>query len=656
MLAYNFAGEFAMLMILAVAGYSFGSNYKQNTSLNRILKGSYVVALLSISSSFFAGMLNTSYAVGDGLWILYLANGVYFALVPSFITGYLVFCMIISTHGLSLYESRRKLVLCILPHACYILLLVVGIYNHSIFWVTKEEGYVSGPWFQFPYYFACTIIGVILVILFRKRHSLNYKTIYVLLLSLLVALTTLMLQFIYPNMIVPVSMNVMSVLAAHMFLQNHRKSVDGKTDLNNFLVMKYHLEQRIKREEEFSIYVVGIRDLKLYTERNGLAFTDNLIRTIALGLLERFQYGEVYHYREEEFAIILDQHDNNHQIIQNFLEQYKKPICVEKEYILLQVVCARVDNKTFGTTMDQLISVAEHSLSILKQPYCTMQYLYDMQVVHDTRAKEEKIEQITYAINHRLFQICYQPMYSVTDHCFTQAEALVRMKGIDGAIIYPSDFIELAEETDLIIPMTYIILDIVCEDFRNLIDQFGENLLLESISVNFPYSIFLTQDMEERVYSILEKHHLTTQHIKIEITERTLIADNHLMTSTMYRMIEQGFVFELDDFGVEYSNVNTLLELPLTIIKIDRVVLLSAMLSDDNRAFFQHLTAGIRAIGCTIIVEGVEEVEQLEFILQSNCAYIQGYYFSKPLTYETLVTFIQPKNQREFLLQVMETN
>ncbi|MFI3200194.1 MAG: EAL domain-containing protein [Eubacteriales bacterium] len=653
MLAYNFAGEFAMFVILSVTGYSFLTNYKQRTLLNRIVKGSYIFAILSIVLSFLRGVVNNGYVLGESVVLGYVINTLYFALIPSFISGYLVFYTIISTKNIMVKDIRKKLVHSTLPHIIYTVILFVQIRNGNVFSFTVTEGYVRGEWFQLPYYFATVLIFLIMIdVLLRKSHNMNRNTVLVILGSLVVQLVGLFLQFVFPNMIIPVMMNVMCVLAVHMYLQNNRKSVHTVTGANNFLTLQYNMEVLIQKETDFSLYILKIRELKRLNERNGLEYGDKLLQVINYKLLEHLDYEQVYVYKGDAFALLLEKTSVHEKVVDTILEKLRKPLLVEDQLVSIRLACARVDNKIFGSTVDELLSAAEYSISILSETHCEMDYLYDTKVVKELIEKSKMIQKMKYAIDHRMFEMYYQPMYSAKSGTFTQAEALVRMKEEDGSIIFPSAFIDLAETTDLIIPMTYVVLDIVCEDLRKLMDQFGEELLLEAISVNFPYGIFLNPKMNDNVKEIMDKYGLSTDRVKIEITERTLIADNHSMTNMMEKMLGDGFVFELDDFGVDYSNINTLLELPLDIIKIDRSVLLSAMMSESNQKFFKHLTAGISATGRTIIVEGVEEKDQLDFVLDSNCQYVQGYFFSKPLDYQAFMEFILPKNQKKLLGQV----
>lgn len=109
----------------------------------------------------------------------------------------------------------------------------------------------------------------------------------------------------------------------------------------------------------------------------------------------------------------------------------------------------------------------------------------------------------------------------------------------------------------------------------------------------------------------------------------------------MLEMREQGFGFELDDFGMDYSNVSVVLDLPLETVKLDRSLLLAAFEKSGNMTFFRHLVMGIAGIGASIICEGVEEREQLDFVLSCGCQYAQGYLFSKPLAREALRSFLK---------------
>lgn len=651
MIEYNLAAEYATLFIIFVILISFIQDYEENTTINRFLKGIYVLALFSSLSTILAMKLS---APGTGQFYVtmsYVANILYFATIPALTSSYLLFCITITSLKRERSTVRNYFLLCALPYGVYLSILLSNISNGRVFYITETEGYCRGPWYQLPFFLAALNIVLILGVVFINRKAIHQETKIVVSLNMFLGAVLLVLQAIYSEVIMTGLCNTMSIMAIHLYTQNKKKAVDQLTRAKNSVALRYTLDELIRKDEDFSLYVFSLRGFKQINERNGLEFGDRVLQVFTKELTQFFSYDVIYRYGGDEFAVLLKADPNNVSSIESVLSYFNKPMDMEQiDTLHLDLVCARVDNKRFGHSTKELISSVDYSISILKQTHGEPRYLYDTAVVQSIIEKNNMIQKIKHAIDHRMFQLCYQPMYSLKDRRFTQAEALVRMEDGDGGLISPDQFIDIAETTGLVVPMTFVILDIVCEDFRRLLDAQGEDMLLQSISVNFPYNLFLSPDVEQRVIDILNKYKLPPRRIKIEITERTFISDDNVTKAVMYRMREQGFVFELDDFGVDYSNMSTFLTLPMQIIKIDRSVLLAAMNHDNNMAFFKHLVVGIHATNRIIIVEGVEDQAQLDFILESNCEYIQGYFFSKPLQFEPFSQFIQYSSQKERLL------
>ncbi len=187
-----------------------------------------------------------------------------------------------------------------------------------------------------------------------------------------------------------------------------------------------------------------------------------------------------------------------------------------------------------------------------------------------------------------------------------------------------------------------MMLDIVCADYRQLRDQLGDNISLQAVSVNFPYLVFMRPDILDEVHDIVKKHGLLPQMIKIELTERTFTSDTDTTLEKIDEFIERGFVFELDDFGVEYSNFSMFFNVPINIIKFDRSLVVSSTENEKRRDFFHKFLIAIKALrdDIEVIMEGVEDDDIKQYLIDCGCDYIQGYVFSKPLKYEDFTKFI----------------
>lgn len=652
MLQYNLVAEYAMLFIISVIILSFSQDYSEKTFINRFIQGIFIISFMT--SMFTITSMEIDRVIGfTGYTIVaYLLNILYFAFIPILTTSYLFLCFLISSQKLDKDYLKKSVIFSVTPYAIYLLILLTNIGNQKIFHIDPINGYIRGDWYQLPFYLAGLNIFLVTFIVIVKRKVINKNTLNAILTNMLIALVLLIFQSVFSETIMTGLCNTASILAFYLFTQNKRKSVDFLTGSNNDVALRHNLDDLISKDVDFSLYVISLRGFKSVNERNGLDFGDKVLKTFVSELMdfEFITYEDLYRYSGDEFAILLKNNDKNESNIQSVLTYFTKPLIIQDiDTVQLDLVCARVDNKLFGSSTKELISAIDFSTSILKESHGEPRYLYDTAVVKSIIEKTNMIQQIKNAIDNRMFQIYYQPMYSTKENCFSQAEALVRMKDGKGGIIPPSKFIDIAEITGLIVPMTFVILDIVCEDFSKLMSKYGDDILLKSISVNFPYHFFLTPNVEDVVLETISKHNLKPSQIKIEITERTFIANEEVIKKVMTNMSKLGFVFELDDFGVDYSNMSTFMNLPTHIIKIDRSVLLSVVNNENNMQFFKHLIIGIKATGRIIVIEGVEEKEQLDFVMLCECEYIQGYIFSKPLQFDDFENFILPNSQKELL-------
>lgn len=652
MIIYNLMAEYASLLVAVAILISFSRDYERQSASGQVLRVLYGMVILTSIVTIATTLWDVP---GFTSWIIarnYIANTLYYTVLPSSTLCLLLYVITLTKFQGNETDLTRKLFPYTIPYLSYLLILFTNISNNKVFFITPTAGYVRGEWFQIPFVIGTVYVLWVFYVVCCNRKMIRGDAGIVIAFTILLDLVAMYIQFKNPNTIMTGLFNTLTMLTIHLYVQNVSKSTDSLTGVLNRSALRHRLNQRITRKEQFSLYVFSLRGFKTVNQRHGLEVGDQVLIAMSRILTSIFSKVEVFRYNGDEFALMLGTDvASNEALIGKLLPMIDRPLRVDGIDISLDIVYARVDYPSFGEDVKSLISAADYSISLLKEDGGDMRYLYDTTVVEKMTQRAKTLQRLKSAIADDRFVVHYQPIYSSRDNAFTQAEALVRMIGRDGKLIYPNDFIDLAEKTGLIIPMTYLVLEHVCADLRTLIDSHGSQLLLGSISVNFPYLQFTTSDMERRIDEILEKYNIPSSMIKIEITERALVADAHAVKSTMLRMNSEGFYFELDDFGVEYSNIHTFLSLPLTIIKLDRSLLLSACETPQNTAFFQHLVAGIHGTDRITIVEGVEEHDQLSMVLDCGCEYVQGYIFSKPLPFDAFSSFVEPEKQRTMLEQ-----
>lgn len=214
------------------------------------------------------------------------------------------------------------------------------------------------------------------------------------------------------------------------------------------------------------------------------------------------------------------------------------------------------------------------------------------------------------------------------------AEALVRWNHPQQGLISPADFIPLAEETGLIIPLGEWVLNEGCRQLKEL--QQNESQLL-SLAINVSAKQFYQERFCDVVTTAINQHNINPKQLKLELTESVLVSDIDKTISVMNELASLGIQFSMDDFGTGYSSLQYLKKLPLTQLKIDQSFVRDIDSDDNDLIITRTIIAMAKNLGLDVIAEGVETTEQLRLLAEEGCPLFQGYLFHKPLPFNEFV-------------------
>jgi diguanylate cyclase (GGDEF)-like protein/PAS domain S-box-containing protein len=258
------------------------------------------------------------------------------------------------------------------------------------------------------------------------------------------------------------------------------------------------------------------------------------------------------------------------------------------------------------------------------------------------------------------FIIHYQPIISIATNTITSFEALVRWQHPERGLVSPIEFIPIAEETGLIVPLGRWILRTACHQIRHWQQLFPCNPPL-SVSVNLSVKQFSQPDLIEYIDQVLEESHLDGSSLKLEITESVLIENSESVTAMLVELRTRNIHLCIDDFGTGYSSLSYLHRFPTNTLKIDRSFVSRMGVKFDISKGEIDPTEIVRSIvtlshnlGMDVVAEGVEEVSQLNLLKGLKCEYAQGYFFSKPIDSETAAVLIQQQQENQNLLTLSE--
>mgnify|MGYP000556151205 FL=1 len=243
--------------------------------------------------------------------------------------------------------------------------------------------------------------------------------------------------------------------------------------------------------------------------------------------------------------------------------------------------------------------------------------------------------------NHS-FHVYYQPIYSIEKNKFVSAEALLRLIDEKEGFISPEVFIPAAEKSGAIHKIGDFVMEEVCKFIAS--DEY-KKLGLEYIEVNLSALQCVQDQLADRLMAIMEEYGIDPEQINFEITETAGLANYDVLLRNMKNLISHGVTFSMDDYGTGFSTANYLITLPTDIVKIDKSILWPAMENQEAFVILRHTVEMLSSLNKKIVVEGVENAEMAKLLIDMNCDYLQGYYYSKPVQEEDYIAFLE-KNQQ----------
>ncbi|MFJ5759037.1 EAL domain-containing protein [Neobacillus sp. NPDC093182] len=287
-----------------------------------------------------------------------------------------------------------------------------------------------------------------------------------------------------------------------------------------------------------------------------------------------------------------------------------------------------------GYEAEGLIQKADQAMYLAKESGVGIQS-YELGMAKSLSRKLLLEQYLHKAIEKNELYLVYQPIVDVYGKQVIGVEALLRWEHPVLGSIPPGEFIQIAEESDLIIKLSNWVLETACRQRKTWADM---NLPPFYVSINVPARQIHLESFLETVKDTLERYQLSANLLKIEITERTAMTNVQQTLNTIKELQDNGVDIILDDFGIGYSSISYLVQYPFNTIKIDKSFI-EGLENKNQRSVCRTLVAMGRNLGMNVVAEGVEELEQYQFLCSIGCHNMQGYYFSRPASVEMVDLF-----------------
>lgn len=419
---------------------------------------------------------------------------------------------------------------------------------------------------------------------------------------------------------------------------------DELTGLPNRRAVRERLDT-IGRRRAGGLVALLLLDLDRFKDVNdtiGHAEGDELIRRISAMLSGAVRDTDLMaRVGGDEFAVILTNiasAGDAEAAAERLLAALSEPVEIRGEDLSVQVdasigIALSAD---VGAEAEVLVQRAEIAMYEAKKSQRRL-LVYSEQIDKFSRRRLRMVPALRTAIERREIELWYQPKIDLRTGRADAAEALARWNSAEfGGRVPPSDFVQVAEDTGLIFPLTELVLDKAVEQVRQWLDV-GLRMV---VSVNISPRNLLAPDFPRQVRACLVHHGVPPELIHLEITENGIIEDTEGAIAALAKLSELGIGLSLDDFGTGYSNLGHLKRLPLTELKIDRGFVMNMVFDRSDAAIVRSVIELGHNLKLTVVAEGVEDEAARDVLLSLGCDVAQGFLYARPLPAEGFVTWL----------------
>lgn len=417
-------------------------------------------------------------------------------------------------------------------------------------------------------------------------------------------------------------------------LPNRRMFAD---QVNGYLTAKPHRKS--------AVIFVDLDDFKNVNDLLGHDIGDIVLSKIAQNLVEDLN-DEITISRMggDEFNIFVPDVKSNYEVqclCEKIISVVNKPIEVKANQIRVTSSIGVAIYPEDGESLNMLLKHADIALYESKN-LGRNQYHFFSEELNQKLLKTIDIEaQIKHAIEQNRFELYFQPQVNLVNQKVYGAEVLLRWRSEqDGRLIFPSEFISIAEKTGLISKIDDYVIEnvfILISEYSDLWQRNG----IERIAINLSAKTVYSKDLIMRVSELIEKYQIVPSMIEFELTESMVIEDIERAIDTMKKLRELGVSLAIDDFGIGYSSLSYLKRFPIDKLKVDRSFVMDIPQDQNDMEIASAIIAMGHKLGLKVLAEGVENIEQQGFLVENDCDYVQGFFYEKAVCVEDFNQFIQ---------------
>lgn len=546
-------------------------------------------------------------------------------------------CYILSLKQDNRLRVRHLLMRMALPVGLMAVLVLINFFTGIIFTIDVHGFYVQGPLFNLLYGYAivCSVVGAVWS-LFHIKH-LSIRRFVVVWEFILICAVCVLIQAFHHEILTTGLGICLGLTTLYLFINDPSNRIDRLTGAWDKQSLNQWLQEQMNYERRLHLIAVELYQLKSINRLYGDRLGDRVLTEVAKRL-RRAAGSYLFRLGSGRFFLIVTDLKEYNRLSQSLLEMFRNKITVGSETISCPAILCGIPDAQMLKDPSDLLAYERHLYKSAAADGQTVFFADNEQSRQTFRYEKEVERYLNIAMEQDLFQLYFQPVWSLESDRYVSLEALSRLKHPELGMIPPDIFIGIAERNGLMARISQLQLARLC---RFVKDHQEALKGISNIKFNLSPLELAQEGHGERLVEIIRQHNIDPSFIQFEITETAASSSCGAMISNISTFHDAGIRLCLDDFGSGYANLDIILKMPFSVIKLDRS-LLSGVCEDEQIAtFYKNIVGVLQNLNYLVVSEGIKNRQELELVESWGVRLVQGFHFSPPLPSDEVLAVIQ---------------
>lgn len=628
---YNINFQVAALIIVALLLHYFLTQKKLHNANAKIFTYVLILAGLYILLDRINTLIIINYTPERANGIMLALTGIYLFDVMLPFVLYCCTSMICSENGEKITGFSAAYA------AVTVVMLFLTLTNLKTGWFfsfNESDKFVTGKGYVFLYIYALAYALAVIWITLKNCNNRGSEKLGILSEFLVIEGICMVIQMYTQRLLLTSFGLALGLVFLYLTMNNPGDYIDSTTGVFDKQYFDNWIGEKLKKKTEFHLLAVEAYMLKQVNKVYGSSVGDQLLAQIAKELQSITDSVEIFRITGNCFLMVTDSLAEYEKNKKEMEQIFRKPFVVNGETIDFPAIICGILNGEKMEQKDVLLAYIDYLASLVKHTDETVVIQSDERILEGFRYEKEVEKFLKTAVDEDLFEVYYQPVYWLKEDRYITLEALSRLRHPSMGMIPPDVFIGIAEKQGMISAVGCLQLHKVCRFIKE-----HEYIMkkIRNVKFNLSPSELMKPGYSHVLIGIIQGYGLDPGYFQFEITENVATEYSESFCTAIDDFAEVGIHMCLDDFGSGYANLNAVLRIPFSAVKMDRS-LLSGVSSDPQTAtFYRSIVMILQHMGYKVIAEGAETEKEVKLLEKWGVDMIQGYYFSRPLCEEKLL-------------------